>query len=128
MVQLAQFGLQLFLGHSGGMEWRRRSLGLVVRRQGHGALSSLGRVAMQVEDCWSVVIEDIECAMLYYSCALRHDETMWVMMAMCLPPFPWQSGTMMHPCHPVFAPAWSNYQPDPASTCLLSRLCFKRPE
>lgn len=65
MVQLAQFGLQLFLGHSGGMEWRRRSLDLVVRRQGHGALGSLGRVAIQWEDRWPVVIEDVECAMLY---------------------------------------------------------------
>ena len=60
MVQLAQFGLQLFLGHSGGMEWRRRSLGLVVRRQGHGALGLVGRVAIQLEDCWPVVTEDSE--------------------------------------------------------------------
>jgi len=78
MVQFAQFGLQLFLGHGGGMEWRRTSLGLVVRRQGHGALGDVGCVAIQWEDCWPVVMGNIECAMLYSS-ASRHDETMWVM-------------------------------------------------
>jgi hypothetical protein len=62
MVQLAQFGLQLFLGHGGGMGgWRGRWLGLtVVRRQSRGPLSDIGRVAMQLED-QQLVIEDVGC-------------------------------------------------------------------
>jgi hypothetical protein len=108
MVQLAQFGLQLFLGHGGGMGWRRCLLGLVVQRQSHGALGDIKRVAIQLENWWLVVVEKVECAMLD-SCAPRHDETMWV-MAMCLPPFAWQEPMIQGPCHRAFATA-SNYRP-----------------
>jgi hypothetical protein len=51
MVQLAQFGLQLFLGHGGGMGgWRGRWFSLTVRRQSRGPLSDIERVAMQLKD------------------------------------------------------------------------------
>lgn len=83
MVQLAQFGLQLFLGHGGGMGWGL-SLALDVGRQLLSALADCEYLGTQVEAC-PILVEDVVCEKAVIR-PRRHHETMWVSPVTHVPP------------------------------------------